>query len=64
MPNHKWRAGGYPQFCLKCGCIRGRKAFKYLMAISGEYPFNHYKYETKLTYTTLNETSTTRPDCK
>ena len=64
MSNHKWRVGDYPQLCLRCGCIRNRKAFKYLMAITNQYPYNHYKYETKLVYTTLKETTEIRPDCK
>lgn len=60
---HKWRKGAIPQLCEKCGIIRSRKTFKYLMAITNKPPYNHYKYETKLVYTDIEKTVDKAPDC-
>ena len=49
---HRWMKGGLPQLCLDCGTIRSRETFKYLMAITNNPPYNHYKYETKMIYQT------------
>ena len=61
--NHKWRKGGFPQLCTKCGILRQRKTFKILMAIVNHPPWETYKYETKMTYTNINETTVKRPEC-
>ncbi len=53
--HHKWRKGEMPQLCTICGIIRSRKNFKTLMAITQSPPYyDHYKYRTKIVYTTVN----------
>lgn len=59
--NHKWRKGGFPQLCLRCGILRSRKTFKLRMAIVGSK--DYYAYETKMVYTDINKTTHVRPSC-
>jgi len=60
---HKWRKGGLPQLCLRCGILRSRKTFKIRMAITNYPPYDHYKYESKMVYTDINGTLLKRPNC-
>lgn len=62
--NHKWRKGGLPQLCERCGILRSRKTFKLHMATVNHPPWDVYKYESKIVYTDINGTAVKRPDCK
>lgn len=46
--NHKWRKGGFPQLCERCGILRERRTLK---------------HETKIVYTNINKTTLKRPNC-
>lgn len=46
--NHKWRSGGFPQLCERCGILRERRTLKYV---------------TKIVYTNINKTTPKRPNC-
>ena len=59
--NHKWRKGGFPQLCLRCGILRRRETFKLRMAIAGDR--DYYKYESKMVYTDIDKSTVSRPDC-
>lgn len=61
MANHKWRKGGFPQLCLRCGILRDRETFKLKMATVGNR--DYYEYTTKIIYTNINGKTTKRPDC-
>ena len=50
LKRHKWSKGPWPNECVRCGLIRTRRTFKYLMAITNKPPYNHYKYESKMVY--------------
>lgn len=63
MANHKWRKGGFPQLCTKCGILRSRKTFKLCMAIMNHPPWEAYVYETKMVYTDESGTTVKRPEC-
>lgn len=61
--NHKWRKGGFPQLCTVCGILRQRRTVKTLMATVNHPPWEVYKYESKMVYTSLNKTTIKRPKC-
>ena len=61
--NHKWRKGGFPQLCERCGILRQRRTFKIRMAIMNHPPWEAFAYETKMVYTNIKGSTTERPDC-